>query len=188
MSQLCPCGSAVEYSLCCYRYVSGAQVAPTPSHLMRSRYCAFVMKDADYLIKTRHPDCHAAAFRDDIIAGFTHTEWLGLTVLSNTRQIQKILATSVLSRGFLNRENWRNYRTLSFFKENGQWYYIDGTRPQIGRNDACPCGSGKKNLRSAAANQRPTVSILQTFSIGSPLQMHSLQRKVLRTICPDQKV
>ncbi|MBJ5965491.1 SEC-C domain-containing protein, partial [Salmonella enterica subsp. enterica serovar Derby] len=31
MSQLCPCGSAVEYSLCCYRYVSGAQVAPTPS-------------------------------------------------------------------------------------------------------------------------------------------------------------
>ncbi|MEG1534899.1 MAG: SEC-C metal-binding domain-containing protein, partial [Citrobacter sp.] len=22
MSQLCPCGSAVEYSLCCYRYVS----------------------------------------------------------------------------------------------------------------------------------------------------------------------
>jgi formyltetrahydrofolate deformylase len=44
-----------------------------------------------------------------------------------------------------------------------------------------------KNLKSAAANQRPTVSILQTFSTGSPLQMHSLQRKVLRTICPDQK-
>lgn len=24
-----------------------------PEHLMRSRYCAFVMQDADYLIKTR---------------------------------------------------------------------------------------------------------------------------------------
>ncbi|MCR2306838.1 SEC-C metal-binding domain-containing protein, partial [Salmonella enterica] len=23
MSQLCPCGSAVEYSLCCHPYVSG---------------------------------------------------------------------------------------------------------------------------------------------------------------------
>lgn len=22
-----------------------------------------------------------------------------------------------------------------FIKENGQWYYIDGTRPQLGRND-----------------------------------------------------
>ncbi|EAX7120348.1 hypothetical protein AIW16_22500, partial [Salmonella enterica] len=31
-----------------------------------------------------------------------------------------------------------------FIKENGQWYYIDGTRPQLGRNDPCPCGSGKK--------------------------------------------
>lgn len=52
MSQLCPCGSAVEYSLCCHPYVSGEKVAPDPEHLMRSRYCAFVMKDADYLIKT----------------------------------------------------------------------------------------------------------------------------------------
>ncbi|MBX4355415.1 SEC-C domain-containing protein, partial [Mycobacterium tuberculosis] len=31
-----------------------------------------------------------------------------------------------------------------FLKENGQWYYIDGTRPLIARNDPCPCGSGKK--------------------------------------------
>ncbi|EEW2298111.1 YchJ family metal-binding protein, partial [Escherichia coli O116:H51] len=52
MSQLCPCGSAVEYSLCCHPYVSGEKVAPDPEHLMRSRYCAFVMQDADYLIKT----------------------------------------------------------------------------------------------------------------------------------------
>ncbi|HGW8343619.1 TPA: YchJ family metal-binding protein, partial [Escherichia coli] len=54
MSQLCPCGSAVEYSLCCHPYVSGEKVAPDPEHLMRSRYCAFVMQDADYLIKTWH--------------------------------------------------------------------------------------------------------------------------------------
>ena len=103
MSQLCPCGSAVEYSLCCYRYVSGAQVAPTPSHLMRSRYCAFVMKDADYLIRTWHPDCHAASFRDDIIAGFSHTEWLGLTVFEQETADTGISAMSVLSRGFLNK-------------------------------------------------------------------------------------
>ncbi|PLB62458.1 hypothetical protein APX95_14545 [Escherichia coli] len=30
MSQLCPCGSAVEYSLCCHPYVSGEKVAPDP--------------------------------------------------------------------------------------------------------------------------------------------------------------
>ena len=80
MSQLCPCGSAVEYSLCCHPYVSGEKVAPDPEHLMRSRYCAFVMQDADYLIKTWHPSCGAAALRAELIAGFAHTEWLGLTV------------------------------------------------------------------------------------------------------------
>ncbi|MBW2867699.1 SEC-C domain-containing protein, partial [Escherichia coli] len=26
MSQLCPCGSAVEYCLCCHPYVSGEKV------------------------------------------------------------------------------------------------------------------------------------------------------------------
>ncbi|HBR6441631.1 TPA: SEC-C domain-containing protein [Klebsiella pneumoniae] len=31
MSQLCPCGSALEYSSCCQRYLSGAELAPGPS-------------------------------------------------------------------------------------------------------------------------------------------------------------
>ena len=80
MSQLCPCGSALEYSLCCQRYLSGEQVAPDPSHLMRSRYTAFVIKNADYLIKTCHPSCVAADFRHEIEAGFANTVWLGLTI------------------------------------------------------------------------------------------------------------
>lgn len=145
MSQLCPCGSAVEYSLCCYRYVSGAQVAPTPSHLMRSRYCAFVMKDADYLIRTWHPDCHAASFRDDIIAGFNHTEWLGLTIFEQeTADTEDIGYVSFVARFSEQGKTGAIIERSRFLKENGQWYYIDGTRPQIGRNDTCPCGSGKK--------------------------------------------
>lgn len=145
MSQLCPCGSAVEYSLCCHQYVSGEQVAPDPSHLMRSRYCAFVMKDADYLIKTWHPDCNAAAFHDEISAGFTSTEWLGLTVFEQSgAESDELGYVSFVARF---RENGKAGVILErsrFLKENGRWYYIDGTRPQIGRNDACPCGSGKK--------------------------------------------
>ena len=101
MSPLCPCGSALEYSSCCQPYLAGAQLAPDPSQLMRSRYSAFVMKDADYLIKTWHPSCQAQQFRADLENGFTRTQWQGLTVFA-------------------------------------------GTRPLIGRNDPCPCGSGKK--------------------------------------------
>ncbi|VDR26670.1 Uncharacterised protein [Raoultella terrigena] len=53
-----------------------------PSQLMRSRYSAFVMKDADYLIKTWHPSCQAQQFRADLESGFAKTRWLGLTVFA----------------------------------------------------------------------------------------------------------
>jgi len=82
LSPLCPCGSALEYSSCCQRYLAGAQLAPDPSQLMRSRYSAFVMKDADYLIKTWHPSCQAQQFRADLENGFTRTQWHGLTVFA----------------------------------------------------------------------------------------------------------
>ncbi|MCE9990817.1 YchJ family protein [Enterobacter asburiae] len=145
MSQLCPCGSALEYSLCCQRYLTGEQVAPDPSHLMRSRYTAFVIKDADYLIKTWHPSCHAADFRQDIESGFATTYWLGLTVYDAA-------PGSDANEGYVSfvarfKEGAKSAAIIErsrFLRENGQWYYIDGTRPQFGRNDPCPCGSGKK--------------------------------------------
>lgn len=145
MSPLCPCGSAVEYSLCCQPYLSGAKVAPNPSHLMRSRYTAFVIKQADYLIRTWHPSCHAAAFRADIEAGFASTQWLGLTVYEQS--MEKTGTEGYVSFVARFNENGKSGAIIErsrFLKEDGQWYYIDGTRPQFGRNDPCPCGSGKK--------------------------------------------
>lgn len=145
MSQLCPCGSAVEYSLCCQPYLSGTQVAPDPSHLMRSRYSAFVMKDADYLINTWHPNCQAVAFRAEIEAGFARTQWLGLTVFENTGdKVDNEGYVSFIARFNEAGKTGAIIERSRFLKENGRWYYIDGTRPQIGRNDPCPCGSGKK--------------------------------------------
>jgi SEC-C motif-containing protein len=112
---------------------------------MRSRYTAFVTRDADYLIKTWHPSCEAAHFRQDIIAGFANTRWLGLTIF-------EAAAGSSENEGFVSfvarfDEQGKAGAIIErsrFLKENGQWYYIDGSRPQFGRNDPCPCGSGKK--------------------------------------------
>jgi SEC-C motif-containing protein len=49
----------------------------------------------------------------------------------------------------------RSHHEISRFKrEAGRWYYVDGDapkvetyvkeQPKVGRNDPCPCGSGKK--------------------------------------------
>ncbi len=60
-------------------------------HLIQNISCVrvtalFVMQDADYLIKTWHPSCGAAALRAELMAGFAHTEWLGLTVFEHCWQ------------------------------------------------------------------------------------------------------
>ncbi|HEX4503326.1 MAG TPA: YchJ family protein [Scandinavium sp.] len=145
MHSLCPCGSAQEYSLCCQRYLSGSELAPTPSQLMRSRYCAFVMKDTDYLIKTWHPSCQPQTFRSDLEKSFATTEWLGLTIFAaDDGKSPDEGFVSFVARFCEHNKSSALIERSRFLKENGQWYYIDGTRPLIGRNDPCPCGSGKK--------------------------------------------
>ncbi len=112
---------------------------------MRSRYTAFVIKDADYLVKTWHPSCHAADFQQDIEAGFANTHWLGLTVFESAPgRDENEGYVSFVARFTEQHKPGAIIERSRFLKESGQWYYIDGTRPQFGRNDPCPCGSGKK--------------------------------------------
>ena len=63
----------------------------TPYALAVYRFCD---QNADYLIKTWHPSCHAADFRQEIEAGFANTVWLGLTVL-------KPLPAAMPTRGYV---------------------------------------------------------------------------------------
>ncbi|XTZ40243.1 YchJ family protein [Salmonella enterica] len=145
MTQSCPCGSAVEYSLCCQPYLSGEQVAPDPTRLMRSRYTAFVLHQVEYLIKTWHPSCNAEAFRAQLEAGFPRTTWRGLTVFEQAEGSNNHEGyVSFVARFSEDGHNGAIIERSRFLQENGQWYYVDGTQPQFGRNDPCPCGSGKK--------------------------------------------
>jgi hypothetical protein len=50
----CPCGLGDDYESCCGRFHAGAP-APTAEALMRSRYSAFAVGDAGYLLRTWHP-------------------------------------------------------------------------------------------------------------------------------------
>ena len=63
----CPCLSGETYGACCGRYHRGllaggadSVTAPTAEALMRSRYAAFAVGDADYLLATWHPSTRPA--------------------------------------------------------------------------------------------------------------------------------
>lgn len=145
MSHLCPCGSEVEYNLCCAPYLNGNQKPPSAKQLMRSRYVAFVLHNADYLVESWHHSCRYPALKSEISEGFGRTEWLGLRIFEEAMGKNSDEAyVSFIARFQENEKGCAIIERSRFLKENDQWYYVDGTRPDIGRNDACPCGSGKK--------------------------------------------
>ncbi|WP_127956755.1 YchJ family metal-binding protein [Serratia microhaemolytica] len=146
MTELCPCHSGLNYSDCCEPFLTGKQHAPSPGKLMRSRYSAFVQKNVDYFIDTWHPECRPEEWRGVISSSFDNTQLLSLLVVEES-------FGSSANEGFVEFmvrliENDAPARLMHersrFLRVGERWYYIDGTKPQLGKHALCPCGSGKK--------------------------------------------
>ena len=137
----CPCGSGTSLAQCCGRYHAG-EAAPTPEALMRSRYSAFALNLTDYLLASWHPSTRPAELAPD-----PTTRWLRLEVLESDEDGDSghvhFRATFREGRRFGVLEEASRFR-----REAGRWYYLEGrptlTRLKPGRNEPCPCGSGRK--------------------------------------------
>lgn len=143
----CYCGNAAQFEQCCAPFLQGTAVPSTPEQLMRSRYSAYVLRNADYLITTWHPDCHAQEWHTEIVNSFAKTQWLALRVISSSYAKNSDEGYVEFSACFI--EEKADHKQLihersRFIKMNSCWYYIDGITPKVGRNDLCPCGSGQK--------------------------------------------
>ena len=167
---LCPCGSQRPYSSCCQPIHNDQSNASTPEQLMRSRYSAHVLKLVDFVVDTYHPSCGAQEQRAGIQDSID-SDWCELRVLS-TETGQNRDEGFVTFQAFLKEDDQLLCleERSRFVRESGLWYYIDGTFPEresesesesesedkhaasstltdtvkLGRNDPCPCGSGKK--------------------------------------------
>ncbi|MGR4068398.1 YchJ family protein [Billgrantia sp. C5P2] len=139
--KLCPCGSGQHYSACCGRYHGGVP-ALTPEALMRSRYSAFALDLHDYLLATWHASTRPTALELD-----ESTRWVRLEVLDQRQDGDK--GRVHFRATFQEGRRWAVLEENSrFVQEAGRWFYVDGKpvieRIKPGRNDACPCGSGRK--------------------------------------------
>ena len=121
----CPCGTDRDYGACCGRYHAG-EAAPDAEALMRSRYSAFVIGDADYLRHTWHPDTRPAELGLDA-PGAPTTTWLGLAVKSHrvtgpdTAEVE-FIARYRIGGGSAVRMQERS----RFVRIGGRWLYVDG--------------------------------------------------------------
>ncbi|HWA78122.1 MAG TPA: YchJ family protein [Polyangiaceae bacterium] len=152
----CPCGKGESLETCCGPYLSGAALPPTAEALMRSRYTAFATGNVDYILETHDPDR-----RGDVDAASTEqwskgSEWLGFELVDvenggpddNAGVVEFVAKYKIKGTTLTHRER-------SVFRKHGnRWVFVDGqivngppvrrTEPRVGRNEPCPCGSGKK--------------------------------------------
>jgi SEC-C motif-containing protein len=122
----CPCGSGAAYEACCGPFHQGAP-APTAVQLMRSRYAAFVLRDAPYLARTCHASLRAGFDAAGLRASFA-LAWCGLDILA-------VRGGGLRDRkGMVHfRARWRDLdgglraheERSRFVREDGAWVYLD---------------------------------------------------------------
>ena len=146
--QTCPCGSKQLFSACCQPYIKAEKNAQNAEQLMRSRYSAYATKAVDYLYQTQAPATRDSQLKQDIQAFAEQAKFLHLQVhqhkiLDDTHQQVEFTAIYQVQNQF------QQLTELSdFILEDNQWYYQQGKSDfislKLGRNDPCPCQSGKK--------------------------------------------
>lgn len=118
----CYCGSGILFNQCCQPIIEGMQAATTAEALMRSRYVAYVLKEADYLIATTTPSHQALYSKEDILDWATQNQWqrLEITNVTPTTVTFKAYFLDAYNQSHIHHEHSR------FVFENGAWFYVDG--------------------------------------------------------------
>ncbi|TQF68474.1 hypothetical protein FK531_14785 [Rhodococcus spelaei] len=121
-SARCPCSSGDTYGSCCGRFHSGETAAPTADRLMRSRYSAFAVGDADYLLRTWHSSTRPPGL--DLDPG---QRWLRLDVLGSTGGGLFDSEGTVEFVAYLRQSGVRDslHENSRFVREDGHWVYLD---------------------------------------------------------------
>ena len=151
----CPCGSGSEYSACCAPYITGQKQAATAETLMRSRYTAYVKNKISYIESTHDPATRDSLDLDATEEWARDSEWLGLEILAVEGGGAKDETGTVEFKARFTQEGEElvHHELSQFVKKEERWYFSDGHKPsttvvrespKVGRNDPCPCGSGRK--------------------------------------------
>lgn len=121
-SARCPCLSGLIYDECCGRLHRGEASAATADQLMRSRFSAFAVGDAEYLLRTWHPRTRPAALEID-----PHIRWYRLDVLSTTDGGPLDEAGTVEFRAHYREAKGSPDRVSGVQQENSRFQRVDGT-------------------------------------------------------------
>ncbi|MFB4313182.1 YchJ family protein [Actinomadura sp. 21ATH] len=115
----CPCGSSAPYRDCCGRLHRGQAQARTAEELMRSRFSAFTVRDAAYLLKSWHPGTRPRTI--EFPAGL---RWERLEILNTAEGSPFHTKGTVEFRA--HHSEGELHEVSRFVRHEGAWVYLDG--------------------------------------------------------------
>lgn len=160
MTTPCPCGSGRAFAECCEPFITGAAKPATAEQLMRSRYAAFATGAVSYLHDTLSEEARQDYDPAHVEEWARTSEWLGLDIRSTEagKESDEDGWVEFVARFSYEGQERAHHESSYFIRRDGQWFYHAGNlgpRPRrvekVGRNDPCPCGSGKKYKKCCGA-------------------------------------
>lgn len=159
--QGCPCGSGNSFASCCEPVIKGERESATAAELMRARYSAFATGAIDFIVSSTHSSTRGEVNVADITEWSQTSTWHGLEII-DTKDVDENKSLVSFAAQFTQRGQDVNHRELSLFeREAGKWRFVTGDplknptvryeTPRTGRNEPCPCGSGKKYKKCCGA-------------------------------------
>ena len=129
----CPCGSLQKYKKCCKVFHDKIKLPKTAFELMKSRFTAFAVQNADYIIFTTHKDNpdftnDIKSWKADILDFSQNTNFEKLEILDFSEEDAEDTESFVTFKATLKQyNNDISFTEKSrFLKENGKWLYVDG--------------------------------------------------------------
>jgi SEC-C motif-containing protein len=118
----CYCGSEKQFESCCQPFIEELKFPENPEALMRSRYSAYVIQNADYLIATTHTSQRKYYSVSEILEWAKENSWIKLEVLNAKDFIVEFKAYYLDENG----EAQVHHEKSTFKLENEKWFYVDG--------------------------------------------------------------
>lgn len=154
--ELCPCKSGKNFGDCCGAILAGKRKAATAVELMRARYTAYAVCDVDFLRRSSGPEVQRDFDEKTTREWSQSATWHGIEILATEKGgVDDEEGYVSFLAHYSSKDQACEHREDSYFKKiDGDWRFIDGQiqtnapyrrdEPKVGRNDPCPCGSGKK--------------------------------------------
>ena len=163
---LCPCGSGKQFKICCLLIINGEKNASSPEQLMRSRYSAYVTKNAQYIFNSYASSSQKTQSVEDIQSWANECNFIKLVLHSSSPfsvedtpkdapppTVEFTALYLVADKLHQIKEKSRFIKESSANSEQSQndklWVYLDGDVSvhqlitKIKRNDHCPCGANE---------------------------------------------